>query len=71
MVKSNVDKMSKQIFKVVKIGSHFKLANTAGNNTDGGTVINFPFSGFLNIVFVDIILFRFALIIHSWYPIFI
>ena len=30
MVKSNVDKMSKQIFKVVKIGSHFKLANTAG-----------------------------------------
>jgi len=30
MAKSNVDKMSKQIFKVVKIGSHFKLANTAG-----------------------------------------
>ena len=30
MAKSNVDRMSKQIFKVVKIGSHFKLANTAG-----------------------------------------
>ncbi len=30
MKKSNVDKVSKQIFKVVKVGSHFKLANTAG-----------------------------------------
>ena len=27
---SKMDKVSTQIFKVVKVGSHFKLANTAG-----------------------------------------
>ena len=30
MVKSKKDKVSEQIYKVVKVGSHFKLANTAG-----------------------------------------
>jgi SpoVK/Ycf46/Vps4 family AAA+-type ATPase len=31
MKKSNLDKLSNQIYKVVKVGSHFKLQNTAGN----------------------------------------
>ena len=30
MVKSKKDKVSNQVYKVVKVGTHFKLANTAG-----------------------------------------